>query len=254
MKRSLFISLGLGLAALLGGLGAWYAFTLTSTSTSAPNSLLPGGEEVLAEEIYPEFYCYCGCGGGMPIASCGCAHAAEMRGYIDGLVDGGLSRIEVLLKVVGRWGRENVIRAETRERIEEELLARAPKERPEIVVEPERYDLGEVSMAAGVVRRSFTVRNEGTADLIIKSISTSCGCTTAKLVVGEVESPSFGMHDNPEWHWTLAPGESAELQVFFDPAHHGPKGIGPFARFVLIESNDPINGRVKVKLEGEVTE
>jgi len=32
-----------------------------------------------------------------------------------------------------------------------------------------------------------------------------------------------------------------------------PKGIGPFTRFALIESNDPINGRVKVKLEGEVT-
>ncbi|MFQ6033891.1 MAG: hypothetical protein ACE5KR_03415, partial [Candidatus Bipolaricaulia bacterium] len=158
MKRSLLISLGLVLAALLGGLGAWYAFTLTSTS----NPPLSGGEEVLANEIYPEFYCYCGCGGGMPIDGCGCAHAAEMRGYIDGLVDGGLPQIEVLLKVAGRWGQENVVHEETREQIRAELIARAPKERPQIAVEPERYDLGQVSMAKGVVSRSFTMRNEGT--------------------------------------------------------------------------------------------
>ena len=252
MKGSSLILLGLVLAAFLGGLGAWYAFTLTFTPTQNPAP--PGGVEALAEEIYPEFYCYCGCGGGMPIDECGCAHAAEMRGYIDGLIDGGLPRLEVLLKVAGRWGQENVIREEMREQIRAELIARAPKERPKIAVEPERYDLGRVSMAAGVISRSFRVRNEGTTDLVITGISTSCGCTTAKLVVGEVESPVFGMHDNPEWSGVLTPGESGELQVFFDPAHHGLEGTGPFTRFVLIESNDPINGRVKVRLEGEVTE
>jgi hypothetical protein len=242
-KRSLIIALVSVIVAVLGGLGAWYALNHPSA----------GEVEVLAEEVYPEFYCYCGCGGGMPIDGCGCAHAAEMRGYIDGLIAGGLPRLEVLLKVAGRWGQENVIREETREQIRAELVARAPKERPQIAVEPERYDLGRVSIAAGVVSRSFELRNEGKADLVIEGISTSCGCTTAQLVVGGVESPIFGMHENPEWSGVLAPGESGELRVFFDPAHHGPEGTGPFTRFVLIESNDPINGRIKVKLEGEVT-
>ncbi|MFQ6090456.1 MAG: DUF1573 domain-containing protein, partial [Candidatus Bipolaricaulia bacterium] len=187
-----------------------------------------------------------------PIDGCGCAHAAEMRGYIDGLVAGGLPRLEVLLKVAERWGQENVIHQGTRELIRAELIARAPKTRPQIAVEPERYDLGRVSMAEGVVSRSFNLRNEGEADLVITGITTSCGCTTAQLVVQGMESPIFGMHDNPEWSWVLSPGESGELRVFFDPAHHGPEGTGPFTRFVLIESNDPIDGRVKVRLEGEV--
>jgi hypothetical protein len=80
------------------------------------------------------------------------------------------------------------------------------------------------------VRQVFQVRNIGEGELMIESVSTSCGCTTA-----EISSNS------------LAPGVTADLQVTYDPlAHAG--ATGEFMRQVFVRSNDPDTPEVVLTL------
>lgn len=102
-------------------------------------------------------------------------------------------------------------------------------------------DLGTVSMAAGKVPFSYLVRNAGTEPLTISRIYTSCMCTNATLVTASERKGPFGMpgHGLPNTlKATLAPGESANLMVLFDPAAHGPSGLGRIERFVTLESDE----------------
>src|SRR3989339_1528292 len=108
-----------------------------------------------------------------------------------------------------------------------------------IVIDSNRYDFGTISMADGLPRHTFTIKNEGTADLDISQISTSCMCTSAILSVDGQDSPKFGMHSNPTfWSQSIAPGQTATLEVIFDPLAHGPDAIGPITRGITGYSND----------------
>jgi hypothetical protein len=109
----------------------------------------------------------------------------------------------------------------------------------ELAVNSFRYDFGDVSMAQGLVSHTFKITNEGTADLKLTNISTSCMCTVAVLVVDGERSPKFGMHNNPAfWSKELKPSQSADLEVTFDPNAHGPNATGPITRSVKLFSND----------------
>lgn len=124
----------------------------------------------------------------------------------------------------------------------------------EIVLEPGKYDLGDVPYGGGIVQRDFTLKNQGEVKLEINSVETSCGCTEARLIYDEDRSAKFGMHPNNEtWSETISPDEKATLRVFYDPAAHGPEGIGPFRRAVWIESSDPDQEKSEVTIQGNVT-
>ncbi|OGY47357.1 MAG: hypothetical protein A3J65_00520 [Candidatus Buchananbacteria bacterium RIFCSPHIGHO2_02_FULL_45_11b] len=109
-----------------------------------------------------------------------------------------------------------------------------------------QYDFGAISMANGLVKHIFTISNAGTADLKLSNISTSCMCTTAVLEINGQRSPEFGMHSNPAfWSGELKPGQTANLEITFDPLAHGPDATGPITRTVTLSSND--GGRSNVK-------
>lgn len=97
------------------------------------------------------------------------------------------------------------------------------------------YDLGEVPQA--VVDHSFRLWNEGKADLLIQTVWTSCGCTSAHLVIRGEQSPHFGMHDNPRWQGRLAPGEESVLVVLYDATYHDDRYVGE--RSVFLRTTDP---------------
>jgi hypothetical protein len=101
---------------------------------------------------------------------------------------------------------------------------------PALTVEMEQLDLGDVPNGQ-VVTREVAVSNTGSAPLVVDSIATSCGCTTASLV--------------PE---QLAPGESGTLEIAFDAGAHGPELTGPLVRQIFINSNDPARPEVTVEL------
>lgn len=101
------------------------------------------------------------------------------------------------------------------------------------------HNFGEISIDGGEVEKGFHFRNDGEEDLILKGAETSCGCTEAyfELPDGSV-SPTFGMHDNPEWEYAIKPGEEFEIEVEFDPLAHGPDSVGPVIRDVTVFTSD----------------
>ena len=124
----------------------------------------------------------------------------------------------------------------------------------EIVLEPGKYDLGDVPYGGGIVQRDFILKNQGEVKLEINSVETTCGCTEARLIYEGDSSAKFGMHPNNEtWSKTISPGEKATLRVFYDPAAHGPEGIGPFRRAIWIESSDPGQEKSEITIQGSVT-
>ena len=89
-------------------------------------------------------------------------------------------------------------------------------EGPRIVVEPSSFDFGE-ALQNKTLHKEFLIRNHGSKDLLIKKVTTDCGCTAALL------------EDT-----TLEPGESAPLRVSLDTRSRS----GPLKKRVLIQSND----------------
>lgn len=124
---------------------------------------------------------------------------------------------------------------------------------PKIEIPANEYDAGTISMVGGPVKHTYEIRNAGIGDLKINSIWTSCHCTTAKLKVGDKTSPEFGM-DKRSTSQKIAPGQTGFLEVIFDPAFHGPQGIGEAVRVVYLSTNDPQNKKVEVRLVANVTQ
>ncbi|MGP1676866.1 MAG: DUF1573 domain-containing protein [Burkholderiales bacterium] len=99
------------------------------------------------------------------------------------------------------------------------------------------FDFGTVSMAAGKVVHRYNIRNANDAPVLIRKISTSCMCTTAQLVKGGKKLAIYGMPGHgyvPNLDEPMAPNEEAVVEVVFDPAAHGPAGIGQVERLVTI--------------------
>lgn len=125
----------------------------------------------------------------------------------------------------------------------------------QIELTPSGIDLGTVSMADGNVNTTFKVKNIGEGVLKIDRIWTSCMCTTAALKAGDKTSPSFGMHDSPSlWSQEINPGEEALLEVIFDPALHGPQGVGQLTRAIYLSTNDPLYKKAEVRFNINVTQ
>lgn len=119
-------------------------------------------------------------------------------------------------------------------------------------VNQKNYDWGNISFNGGNVSKSFTIKNTGTDILKLTNIKTSCHCTKAQVKIGDTASPYFGMSSISSWVGNIAPGQEAQLEVIFDPAYHGPQGVGPISRLVSVETNDASNPRIEFSLTGTV--
>jgi hypothetical protein len=92
-------------------------------------------------------------------------------------------------------------------------------------------DFGKVD-SGQVVDLSFEFENTGDSVLIIKNISSSCGCTAAKLEKKEYQ-----------------PGEKGSIPVKFNS-----RGMqGKISKFVTVTTNDKENIYSRLQLTGEVT-
>ena len=90
-------------------------------------------------------------------------------------------------------------------------------EGPRLRVEPASFDFGRAQRERSL-RKEFTLRNLGDRELVIDSVSTTCGCTAA--VAGDKR---------------VAPGRSTPLLVTLETRHYS----GRVERRVLVRSNDP---------------
>lgn len=102
------------------------------------------------------------------------------------------------------------------------------------------YDFGTISMSDGKVSRMFKITNSAGTPVQIKKIYTSCMCTTATLITKEGAAGPFGMPGHasiPTISQIIPPNEEASIEAIFDPAAHGPEGVGRVRRTVYIETD-----------------
>jgi len=114
------------------------------------------------------------------------------------------------------------------------------------------HDWGQIQMDEGNVTTTFQIKNSGSSPLKLFNVTTSCSCTTAFMTLGSTKSPIFGMHTKSSYVLEVPGGQTADLTVVFDPAFHGPSGVGPMERQVLVETNDPDNPMLSLVATGDV--
>lgn len=219
----------------------------TQASDSQPTRITAHlTQPVSAEEMFPEFLCPC-CG--KPIGDCSCGMASERRGFVTGLVAAGKKEWEIYLAYADQYGLDTFVSEEVKKAVRGYRLANAPEERPQIVLEPQKVGLGDVSTKEGKVEISITIKNTGQTDLIVDRLSTSCACTTVSVINDGQEGPVFGTGTPPEdWSTTIQPGETAKLRIYYDPTFHEDVR-GPMMREIYVSSNDPVDPVIKASIE-----
>lgn len=114
----------------------------------------------------------------------------------------------------------------------------APQAGGALVGSETAFDFGAVSMAAGTVKHAFAIKNTGTAPVKISTVYTSCMCTSAKLTINGQTLGPYGMPGHgplPRINEILEAGAEATVEAEFDPAAHGPAGVGRIQRTITIE-------------------
>ncbi|HEY2944819.1 MAG TPA: DUF1573 domain-containing protein [Vicinamibacteria bacterium] len=101
---------------------------------------------------------------------------------------------------------------------------------PHIAVEPPSFDFGK-AVQSKTLQKEFSIRNLGDADLVLDSVTTSCGCTVAE-----------------GYSKVVKPGASTRLLVSLQTRTTS----GKLQKSVLIKSNDPAKGLYELKLEATV--
>ena len=114
------------------------------------------------------------------------------------------------------------------------------------------FDWGTIDYGAGDAVAEFTINNPGPGTLSLAEVGTSCMCTTAQIIINDQKSPYFGMHAKSSWVGQVPAGGQAKLKVVFDPAFHGPQGVGPFTRQIVMKTNDPEHPKLEFNLTGTV--
>ncbi len=120
------------------------------------------------------------------------------------------------------------------------LLAWAQSGAPKIEVAPALYDFGEVA-ATATVETTVSVQNTGEGQLEILSVTSSCGCTKARLSEEEI-----------------SPRQTTTLKIIFDAKSHIGERTAPLtepeavAHVVYLRTNDPERPEVEVEIRATV--
>ena len=99
---------------------------------------------------------------------------------------------------------------------------------PRMELSPTKFEFGEVWQTVAV-KREFTIKNSGQADLTI-ALKSTCGCTVAT----NPKSP-------------LPPGESTTFSITYDS-----KAAGQANKKVIVTTNDPGQPTVEIAVTGKV--
>ena len=102
-------------------------------------------------------------------------------------------------------------------------------------------EYGTIAQDQGKISMDFEVKNNGDEPVIVKRMYTSCMCTTATLTSEGKTSLSVGMAGGGHGgggsdliYKRIQPGETAIVNVIFDPNAHGPAGIGVIDRIISL--------------------
>lgn len=115
---------------------------------------------------------------------------------------------------------------------ENSLQAAETRKVPRIVFEEDSHNFGNVYKGERATH-GFTFKNDGTGDLLIENVRTSCGCTAA--------APS---------QKTMPPGAQAEIEVTFQTDVF----VGNVRKTVTVDTNDPEAPHYVLTIEANVLE
>lgn len=119
-------------------------------------------------------------------------------------------------------------------------------------VDKTSVDWGQIQYNGGKVKAAYRITNNGTETLKLFGATTSCACTTGTITANSKVSPPFGMHAPMSNVIEVSPGKDAIVEALFDPAFHGPGGIGPISRTITIQTNDPSHQTLNLQASGVV--
>ncbi|MDP3964866.1 MAG: DUF1573 domain-containing protein [bacterium] len=119
------------------------------------------------------------------------------------------------------------------------------------------HDFGTISMQNGTVSYQYELVNTGTEAVVIQEAYTSCMCTTATIIDSKGERHGvFGMTGHGlqrKASIEVPPGKSVTVEAVFDPAAHGPSGVGTIERTVTVETNSESASEVNLDFRATVT-
>lgn len=101
---------------------------------------------------------------------------------------------------------------------------------PKIKFRETAWNFGKIKQGKAV-SHEFVFTNEGDATLVIRRVTTTCGCTAA-LVSDE----------------KVAPGEEGRIEVKFDTRGYG----GQIGKLVYVESNDPKEPQKQLEVKADI--
>ncbi len=120
------------------------------------------------------------------------------------------------------------------------------------------FDFGTISMKNGDVSKKFEIKNTGLDSVVVNKVYTSCMCTIAKITdfLGENSGP-YGMPGHgggvSRANIEIKPGEKIQVEAIFNPAAHGPSGVGLAQRTVYLETNSSKTPKVELNFKAVVT-
>lgn len=120
------------------------------------------------------------------------------------------------------------------------------------------FDFGTIAMKNGDVSKTFELKNEGPEPVVISKVYTSCMCTTAKIT--DAKGKKYGVFGMPghgggtsKANIEVGAGETIQVEAIFDPAAHGPSGVGFANRAVFLETNSNQTPKIELNFTAMVT-
>lgn len=120
-----------------------------------------------------------------------------------------------------------------------------------IIIGDSNFDFGRM-LVSDIRNKVFEVKNDGKSDLELTNVSTSCDCTYTYITASGQKSPKFTMHGTSSWKGEVKPGETAQIDVIYEPAIMPVQGR--VERMVSVATNDPNNPKLMFNVTAEVTE
>lgn len=118
---------------------------------------------------------------------------------------------------------------------------------------PENIDIGKVSYGGGIVSKAYEIKNTTESPMKLRKIVTSCMCTKARVQFADKTTKFYAMEmngdKNPIIDYDFPAGSGAKVEFNFDPAAHGPAGIGPIDRVITLYFD---GGFKELRFSGEV--
>lgn len=129
------------------------------------------------------------------------------------------------------------------------IYSASDKEKPIAQVENSFFDLGKIKVS-DQKQKEFTIKNIGSKPLQLYGFSTSCGCTSGKIIYNGRESPEFSMHSQSSEIIEVTPNTSAVLKLIYSPFKM--PSYGQVEREVYITTNDPKNKKLTFSVKAYV--